>query len=312
MLTAQPALARQVASRIGRFGVWTSVLSDLPASQARAFVRTVESLGFDALWVPEGAASKEIFAHCGLLLGASERVVIAPGIANIWARDPVAMANGARTLGEAYPGRFLLGLGVSHAPAVASRGGTYQQPLEHMRRYLEAMDGAAFLGPAPAEPVPVVLAALGPRMLRLGAERTTGVHPYFVPLEHTSQARQILGGGPLLAVEQAVVLEPEPARARAIARRHTVRYLRLDNYANNLRRLGWSEADLAEAGSDRLVDAIVAWGDAPAIVSRLQAHLDAGADHVCFQALSAEPDAAGTLRQLERLARHLAAPARGG
>jgi probable F420-dependent oxidoreductase len=305
MLTAQPALARQVAGRLGRIGVWTSVLSDLPASQARAVVQRVEALGFQALWVPEGAASKEIFAHCGLLLAASERLVIAPGIANIWARDPVAMANGARTLGEAYAGRFLLGLGVSHAPAVASRGGTYEKPLEHMRRYLEAVDGAAYLGPAPAEPVPVVLAALGPRMLRLGAERTAGVHPYFVPPEHTRQARQILGAGPLLAVEQAVVLEAEPERARAIARHHTVRYLRLDNYANNLRRLGWSEADLADAGSDRLVDAIVAWGDESAIADRLQAHLDAGADHVCIQALTAEPDAAGTLGQLERLAGRL-------
>ncbi|MDQ3812309.1 MAG: TIGR03620 family F420-dependent LLM class oxidoreductase [Chloroflexota bacterium] len=301
MFEDQPGLGRRTAARIGRLGVWTSLLSDLSAQAAGDFVRQVEQLGFATLWLPEGAQSKEILSHSALLLGATRRLIIAPGIANIWARDPVAMANGARTLGEAYPGRFLLGLGVSHAPAVARRGGHYRQPVEHMRQYLDAMSAAECSGPLPIEPVPVVLAALGPRMLRLASQRTAGAHPYFVPVEHTGLARLALGPEPVLAVEQAVVLEADPERARQIARIHTQRYLRLDNYVNNLRRLGWSEADLADAGSDSLVDAVVAWGATADIDRRVAAHYAAGADHVCVQVLTERPDATDVLEQLALL-----------
>lgn len=277
---------RAVAAALGRVGVWTFELDRLGAAESAEFARAVEGMGYRVLWVPESVVSKEIFSHVALLLSASERLVVASGIANIWARDPVAMANGARLLADAFPGRFVLGMGVSHLPAVRRRGGDYERPLTRMREYLDAMARAPYAGPSPAQAPPLVLAALGPRMLELAAERTAGAHPYFVPVEHTSFARERLGPGPLLAVEQAVVLERDPGRARAVAREHMARYLTLDNYANNLRRLGWGDGDLADGGSDALVDAVVAWGDEVAVEARLTAHLERGADHVCLQVLS--------------------------
>jgi probable F420-dependent oxidoreductase len=293
---------RGLAARLGRLGVWTSLGNQLPATEEQAFARQVEALGLKALWIPEGAGGKEVFSHASLLLAGTERLVIASGIANIWARDAMAMANGARTLGEAYPGRLVLGIGVSHAPAVASRGSRYERPFQRMRAYLDAMQAAPFGGPVGAEPVPWVLAALGPRMLRLAAERTLGAHPYFVPVEHTAQARQTLGPEPLLAVEQAVVFETDAGRARQIARGYTRRYLAAENYANNLRRLGWADDDLSGDGSDKLVDAVVAWGDLEAIVARIREHLRAGADHVCVQVLTAEPNPTEVHAALKRLA----------
>jgi len=280
--------ARKWAERLGRVGAWTFDIERLTASAARDYVRELERLGIGTLWIPESLGSKEVFAHAGLLLAASDKLVIATGIANIWARDATAMANGNRALCEAYPGRFLLGVGVSHAPVVRMRGASYEKPVEYMARYLDAMDKAPYTGAPPPEPPGRILAALGPRMLRLAAERGIGAHPYFVPVEHTTIARKALGTGPLLAVEQAAILSTDPAAARATARKHMKRYLALDNYANNLKRIGWSDADLANEGSDKLVDAIVAWGDARAIRARVDAHLAAGADHVCLQVLRAD------------------------
>jgi probable F420-dependent oxidoreductase len=284
------SLARVWAERLGRVGIWTADVERLGAADARAYARDIESLGLRALWIPERLGSKEIFTHATLLLAGTERLIVATGIANIWARDPVAMANGHRALAEAYPGRFLLGVGVSHAPVLAERGAhTYARPLERMREYLDAMDRAPYTGPAAAEPPARVLAALGPRMLRLAAERAIGAHPYFAPVAHTPIARKELGPDALLAVEQAAVLSTDAATARATARRHTRRYLGLDNYRNNLKRLGWTDADLANDGSDDLVDAIVTWGDAGAIRARVEAQLAAGADHVCVQMLRSDP-----------------------
>jgi len=280
--------ARTWTQRLGRVGSWTLDVERLSAAASREYVREVERLGIRALWIPEALGSKEIFAHAGQLLANSERLVIASGIANIWAHDAVAMANGHRALSEAYPGRFLLGIGVSHAPTVKVRGSSYAKPIENMTRYLDAMDKAPYTGPATIEPPGRVLAALGPRMLRLAAERAIGAHPYFVPVEHTAIARKALGPGPLLAVEQAAVLSKDPVVARATARRHMKRYLSLDNYANNLRRLGWSDADFANDGSDALVDAIVVWGDASEIRARVESHQANGADHVCVQVLRAD------------------------
>ena len=280
--------ARAWATRLGRVGSWTSDVERLTAAAARDYVRELERLGMLALWIPESLGSKEIFAHAGLLLASGERLVIATGIANIWARDATAMANGERTLAEAYPRRFLLGLGVSHAPIVKMRGAEYTKPIENMGRYLEAMDKAPYTGPAMPEPPGRVLAALGPRMLRLSAERTIGAHPYFVPVEHTTLARTELGPGPLLAVEQAAVLTHDANIARATARKYMKRYLPYENYANNLRRLGWGDADFANDGSDALVDAIVAWGDAAEIRARVEKHLANGADHVCVQVLRSD------------------------
>jgi probable F420-dependent oxidoreductase len=292
--------AREWAKRLGTVGVWTFEAERMPAAGERDYARAVESLGFKTLWIPESLGSKEAFAHAGLLLAATKTLVVATGIANIWARDAVAMANGARALVDAYPNRFLLGLGVSHAPTVKTRGQSYARPLEYMRKYLDAMDAAPYTGPKVE--APRVLAALGPQMLRLSAERALGAHPYFVPVEHTTVARKELGAGPLLGVEQAATVSEDPATARATARRHMKRYLDLDNYVNNLRRLGWTDADLAEGGSDKLVDAIVAWGGTGAIKARIDEHRKRGADHVCLQVLRVDP-AGSPIADLERIAK---------
>jgi len=287
---------RELARRLGRVGVWSFALQRQSAADAGASMTELERLGFRSVWIPESLGSKDVMAHAALLLGASTRAIVAPGIASIYARDPMAMANGARALADAYPGRYVLGIGVSHAPSVKLRGNDYGKPIETMTVYLDAMAAASYAGPELAEPVPLVLAALGPRMLELAARRTDGAHPYFVPVEHTPIARAALGPDPCLAVEQTAILSTDPAEARRIGRAFARHYLALPNYANNLRRLGWSDEDIANDGSDRLIDAVIAWGDVDAIVTRVQAHLDAGADHVCLQLRaesSADPALAG-------------------
>ncbi len=270
-------------AKLGPVAIWSFALQRLTAAEEGTAAREYESLGDPAIWIPESLASKEVFSHASILLAATEHMVVASGIANIYARDPMAMANGARALGEAYPGRFVLGIGVSHAPSVTTRGGTYGPPVETMRQYLDAMEAAQYAAPEPDPPVPLVLAALGPRMLELAAERADGAHPYFVPVEHTPVARRHLGPEPFLIVEQTAVLTTDPAEGRRIGRAFAKNYLALPNYANNLRRLGWSDEDVAGEGSDRLIDAVIAWGDVDAIVRRIRAHLDAGADQVAVQ-----------------------------
>jgi probable F420-dependent oxidoreductase len=274
---------RRLATMLGPAGVWSWALQRLGASEAGVAARGLEAIGYPAVWIPETLGNKEVFSHAAILLAATQRIAVASGIASIHARDPMAMANGARTLGEAYPGRFILGLGVSHAPSVATRGGTYGPPLETMRAYLDAMAAATYGAPEPQPPVPVVLAALGPRMLELAAERADGAHPYFVPVEHAAFARRHLGPEPCLVVEQTAVLTTDPIDGRRTARAFAKNYLALPNYANNLRRLGWGDEDLAGTGSDRLIDAVIVCGDVDAIVGRVRAHLDAGADNVCLQ-----------------------------
>jgi probable F420-dependent oxidoreductase len=278
--------AQALRDRIGRVGVWLGSIALEPAGQEHSAVARIEQLGYGAAWFGEGPANREALSHAALLLEASERLVIATGIANIWARDAAAAINGANTLNEAFDGRFVLGLGVSHAPIVNSRGHDYAKP--------------TYGAPAPKHRSPLVLAALGPKMLELARERTAGAHPYFVPPAHTTKAREILGPGPLLAPEQVVVLETDAARARDLGRRHMASYLALPNYVNNLRALGYQDGDFADRGSDRLVDAIVAWGNQEAIAGRVREHLEAGADHVAIQAYA--EDAPAALAQLERLA----------
>jgi probable F420-dependent oxidoreductase len=279
--------AREAAAALGAVGLWSFELERMTAAAEGALARQIESLGYKALWIPESLGSKEIFAHVSIVLAATKTLIVASGIANIWARDAVAMANGAKTLQEAYPDRFLCGLGVSHKPTIDARlGGGYVKPLAHMRAYLDAMDKAPYTGPNRKDPpAPRVIAALGPEMLKLSATRSLGAHPYFVPVEHTLIARKAIGPDALLAVEQAATLETDPAKAREVARKHMKRYLELDNYVNNLRRLGWGDADLLNGGSDKLVDAIVAWGDERAVKARVDAHRKNGADHVCLQVL---------------------------
>ncbi len=267
-------------------GIWSGFLDPRPSAEARELAAEIESLGYGALWVPE-AVGREALVNSSLLLGATERLVVGTGIASIYARSPMAANGGLRALTEAYPGRFLLGLGVSHQPMVEGLlGRTYDKPLAAMRAYLDAMDAALYFGAASTQEPQRVLAALGPKMLGLAAERTAGALSYFVPPDHTATARHDLGDDALLCVEQAVVLETDPTRARELARSHTALYVTLPNYTNNLRRFGFGDEDFADRGSDRLVDAVVAWGDEQVVAERVRRHHQAGADHVCVQVIA--------------------------
>ena len=290
----------QTSVDIGRIGLWQGVLDSQPSGRVRELAAEIEAMGWGALWLPE-STGRDAFVSSAVLLGATTTLKVATGVAQIHGRDPVTMANAQRTMFEAFGGRFLLGLGVSHAPMIESiRKQAYVKPYSMMKAYLSAMAEAPFTAHAAEQAPPTILAALGPKMLELSRDAGQGAHPYFVPPEHTEIARTVLGPGPLLAPEQMVILDTNPETARALARRDMSRYLRLPNYANNLRRLGYSEDDLANA-PDHLVDAIVAWGDEDAIVARVKAHFDAGADHVCVQHLLTERSTV-PLEQWHRLA----------
>ena len=287
-------------ARLGSVGVWTSALRAAAVAAEPAAIGRIEQLGYGSVWTGEGIGGKEAFAHAAMVLASTSRIVCGTGIANVWARHPATMQGGAATLAAAWPGRFVLGVGVSHAPMVERSGQAYDKPLEHMARYLAQMDAA--IADAPDTPVAFarVLAALRPRRLELAREHADGAHPYFVPPSHTPMARDILGPDRLLIPEQAVVLITEPSQARRAARKHMARYLALPNYLGSLRHLGFDDEDLSGGGSDRLVDAIVAWGDEQAIADRVGELLASGADHVLVQPLA--DDLGGVLDQLERLA----------
>ena len=275
---------------LGRIGLWTAAFDFQPMAKAQEAIAHVEEMGFSTVWVPE-AVLREPFASTSLLLSATKKMVLATGIASLHARTAQTMNAGWRTVSEAFPDRFLLGIGVSHAPMVMGvHKGAYDKPYTTMVNYLDAMDNGVFLSPQPSTPPQRVLAALGPKMLKLSAERAAGAHPYFVPVEHTPYAREIMGPDALLAPEQAVVFETDPTKARAIARQHMTTYTRLPNYTNNLKRFGFTEEEIVNQ-DDRLVDAIVAWGTTDAIVSRIKQHLDSGANHVCVQVLGENPTA---------------------
>lgn len=271
----------QARRRLGRVGLWLSALGPLPAVAERDCVQRIEGLGYPSLWVNE--TYKEAFAHAGLVLGATTTLTVATGVANVWRRAPEAAARGADTLAEAYGGRFVLAVGIGHARFDSA----YRRPLATMRDYLDHMLATPETDPRPATPVPWLVAALRPRMLELAATRAQGSHPYLGTVEHTALARERLGPDALLAPEVSVVLDPNPTSARATARRFLAGYLDLPNYANNLRALGFAEEELAGGGSDRLVDAVVGWGDRDAIARRVEEHLAAGADHVAVQPLTA-------------------------
>lgn len=269
--------------QLGKLGVWAG-LDGLSAANALAFAQRTEKRGYKALWTPE-SRGRNVLVNAAWLLAGTSSLVIASGIANIYARDATAMANAQRGLNEQSGNRFLLGLGVSHRPLVSDlRGHTYGPPVPTMRAYLEAMRAAPYQAPPPSEPPQTVLAALGPRMLALAAEMADGAHPYCVTPEHTAEARRILGPK-LLCPELMVLLETDPAKARTAARTALSTYVQLENYANNWRRLGFTDDDLAGGGSNRFVDANVAWGDEGAIRKRIQLFWDAGADHVCIQSI---------------------------
>ena len=270
---------------LGRLGVWVG-MDGMSAAAAAAFAKRVEDRGYGALWIPE-SRGRNALVLSSWLLSHTKRLTVATGIANIYARDPMAMANGQRTLAEQSDGRFLLGVGVSHRPTVEGvRGHAYGKPVATMRAYLQAMREAPYGAPQPSERPLTIVAALGPRMMALSSECADGAHPYNTTPEHSAQARAILGRGKLLCPEVWVLLETDRAKARSAARQALSRYLQLENYVNGWRRQGFGDADLAAGGSDRFLDAMVAWGDEGAIRARVQQHWDAGADHVCIQPIS--------------------------
>ena len=266
-------------------GIWSGQLRYGDAGVIAEAATELDELGFDALWIPD--VGGDVLESIELLLGAAPRLAIATGILNVWMHEPEEVAQRRASWSDAWKQRFLLGLGVSHAPLIDHGSpGRYQKPLAKMVQYLDGLDAAP-------DPFPVdarVLAALRPKMLGLARDRAAGAHPYFVPPEHVARAREILGAAATIAVELAVVLDTEPSTARETARRHTAVYVGLPNYTNNLREFGFGDRDFADKGSDRLVDAIVAWGDLDAIVERVAAMRAAGADHVCLQVIRPDDD----------------------
>ncbi len=272
---------------LGRVGIWTAALDALEVPAARDAVAALDAQGWGALWFGE-AYGREAFTAAQVYLSASQRMVVATGIASIYGRDAVSANAAARTLEAAFPGRFVLGLGVSHAPLVERmRGHLYDKPLAAMAGYLEAMDTAPYAAAGGEPPPPRVLAALGPKMLELARDRAQGAHPYLVTPELTARAREVLGEGPVLAVEQAVVLGADVQEWRRRAHWHLEIYTGLPNYRASWVRQGFGDEDFGRGGSDRLKDAMVVRG-VEAIRRRVQEHLDAGASHVCLQVLGAD------------------------
>ena len=266
----------------GKLGVWY-FFDGLPAAAAAEAAQRIESLGYGTLWIPE-TVGRHPFVSASWLLANTSKLNLATGIANIYHREPGVTMAAQKTLAEQSGGRFLLGLGVSHKPLVEGvRGLKYGPPVATMRKYLEGMVAAPFSGPAPAEDPPTVIAALGPKMLELARENSAGAHPYFSSPDHTAMAREILGPDRMLCVEQKVILEENPGKARALARPVAGMYLGLPNYRNNWLRMGFEASDLEDGGSDKFVDTTFAWGSVEKIRSRIQEHFDAGASHVCIQ-----------------------------
>ena len=273
----------------GPVGLWTAALDTFDVPAVRDQVAALDEQGWDALWFGE-AYGREAFTAAALYLGASRRMAVATGIASIYVRDAVAANAAGRLLEAMHSGRFVLGLGVSHAPLVERmRGHAYGKPVAAMREYLEALDRATSLAAGAEVAPPRVVAALGPRMLELSRQHADGAHPYLVTPAHTAQAREVLGEGPLLAVEEAVVLSDDPDVVRERAHWHLEIYTGLPNYRNSWLRQGFDETEFVRGGSDRLKSALVVGGDEQAVLDRAREHLDAGADHVCLQLLG--PDA---------------------
>lgn len=283
-----------MAVRLGKVGIWKPERTWNPDSSAhRDAVAELDELGYGALWL--GNADGRLGA-AEAFLAATPRMVLATGIVNVWTHDPGLVAAAYQRVHESFPDRLLIGLGASHAPPVEATGQVYTKPYSKLRGYLDDLDAARPALPAEGR----VLGSLGPRSLALARDRTAGAHPYLTTPEHTAWAREILHGEALLAPEQKVLLARDPSAARDLARRVVGMYLALPNYTNNLRRFGFLDEDFADGGSDRLLDAVVAWGDVDAVRHRVREHLDAGADHVALQVLTEDEEL--PLRQWRELA----------
>jgi probable F420-dependent oxidoreductase len=270
---------------LGKVGIWSGEFRSKKAGDAGETAAEFEGLGFGALWIPGGAGG-DIFGVVARVLDGTRTLPVATGILNVWMHDATEVAAEHARISAAHPDRFLLGLGVSHAMSVEATGRPYERPRSVMVHYLDELDAAK----TPVGKEERALAALGPKMLELARDRSAGAHPYLTTPEHTRWARTVLGEGPLLAPEQMVVLESDPTAARAVARTMLALYLQLPNYTNNMLRFGFTEVDLADGGSDRLIDGHIAWGGIEAIAGRVREHLDAGADHVCIQVLTGSRD----------------------
>jgi probable F420-dependent oxidoreductase len=266
---------------LGPVGVWWSGSWRVADEPSLDVARELEALGYQALW-SSGGFDPGLSSRFEELLASTTRIPVASGIVSVWTAAPDEVGSAVAGLESRFPGRFLLGIGASHAPLVQD----YSRPFAHVVAYLDALDALD----TPVPPERRVLAALRPRMLELAAARAAGAHPYFVPVEHTARAREILGRGPLLVPEVAVVLQPDPAQARELARAYASIYLGLPNYTQNLRDFGFEDDDIAGGGSDRLIDAVIPWGDATTVAARVREHHDAGADHVCIQVVASRQD----------------------
>lgn len=281
-------LPASLQALVGTVGIWTTTTESLPATAVGEVATRLDDMGYAALWIPE-AWGREAFSNAQLQLSQSRRIAIATGIANIWGRDAVAAANAARTLNAAYDNRFILGLGVSHAPLVERlRGHQYATPVAAMSSYLQAMDASPSFSADHSQPYAKVIAALGPKMLDVARVHADGAHPYLVTPEHTAIAREALGPNKFIGVEQAVVLGGSRESYLERAGAHLEIYTGLDNYRNSWRRLGFGDDDFGRGGSTRLREAMVVHGDEDAILRRIREHFDAGASHVCLQFLGTD------------------------
>ncbi len=276
-----------MTTRLSGTGIWSGALRYGDLATAATMSTELERLGYSALWLPD--IGGDLFGALANVLGATSTTTVATGILNVWMRTPEETAAQHVALTAAHGDRFLCGIGISHRPFVdmVNAPGTYQNPVATMAEFLDGLDAAE----VPLASNDRLLAALGPKMLELARARTAGTHPYLVTPELTAKARAGIGPDGLVASEQGVVLDTSPTSARATARLHLKTYLGLPNYSNNWKRQGFTDEDLADGGSDRLVDALVVWGDETTIAARVQEHRDAGADHVCIQALTDNPAA---------------------
>lgn len=286
---------------IGKIGMFT-FMDGMPVAESAEFVRKLERLNYGVLWFPE-AWGRDPFAHAAYLMSKTEKLKLATGIANIYARDAIAMAACAKTVAEMGEGRFILGLGVSHTSLVKDlRGHDHSKPYSYMRDYLAKLKSASYSAVAPRNDPPILIAALHPKMLALAGAEASGTHTYLVTAEHTAKARAIIGKDAWICVGQTTILEKDPSRARAAAREHLKFYSAQPNYQRNMRSMGFGDSDLAGGLSDRLIDALIAWGDEGKIRKHFDEHFAAGANHVCIMPVRPDGKPGPDERAIEALA----------